>query len=97
MTANKNAITTSATVVISKRDDEEGALPAEVEVGVIAGVELEDEGAGVGLKGVFAGTVTVCVLLQALVSPSNTSGHPPIGGTPGGNDPSVTYPIIAST
>ncbi len=32
-------------------------------------VEVEDDGVGVGLKGMFAGMVTVCVLLQSLVSP----------------------------
>ena len=67
MTANKNAITTSAIVVISKRDDEEGALLTEVEVGVVVSVELEDDGAGVGLKGTLAGTDIVFELLQLLV------------------------------
>ena len=50
MIANKNAITTRAIVVISKRD------------------VLENNVAGVGLKGVFAGMFTVCVLLQLPVS-----------------------------
>ena len=63
MIANKNAITTRATVVINKRDD--------LAVGVGVSVEVEDDGAGVVLKGVFAGMVTVCMSLQPLVSPTS--------------------------
>ena len=48
MMANKNAITTRAIVVISKRDE------------LAVGVCVEGEDVGVGLEGV-AGMVTVCV------------------------------------
>jgi len=68
MIANKNAITTRAIVVISKRD-ELRALLTDVEVGVGVSVKVEDEGAGVGLKGMFAGIFSVCVLLQPLSVP----------------------------
>ena len=63
MTANKNTITTKAIAVISKRVDEEGALLT----GVKVGVEVADGAVDVELKGVLAGMLTVCVLLQALV------------------------------
>ena len=74
MTANKIAIT--MVLVISKREINE--LLVAVEVGVSVGVsgEVEDDGAGVGLNGVFAGTFTVCVLLQGLVTPEKT--YPPV-------------------
>jgi len=67
MTANRIAIT--MVLVISKKEINE--LPVAIEVGVSVGVsgEGEDDGAGVGLKGTFAGMVTVCVGLQALVVP----------------------------
>ena len=66
MITSKNAITTRAIVVISKRD-ELRALLRDVGVGVGVSVEVEDDGAGVGLKGMSAGKVTVCVLLHPLV------------------------------
>jgi hypothetical protein len=65
MTINKNAITTRAMVITSKRFDEAGALLTDV--GVTVGIEVEDDGVEVGLKGVFAGMLIVCVLLQSLV------------------------------
>ena len=67
MTANRIAIT--MVLVISKKEINE--LLVAVEVGVSVGVsgEAEDDGAGVGLKGMLAGMVTVCVRLQALVVP----------------------------
>ena len=70
MIANKNAITIRDMVlVISKKEINE--LLAAVEVGVSVGVsgEVEDDGAGVGLNGTFAGTFTVSVLLQPPVTP----------------------------
>ena len=72
MIADKNAITIRA---ISKRDELE-ALLTDVKVGVGVNVGVEDDGAGVGLKGMLAGTLIVCALLQALVTPSNSYGAP---------------------
>ena len=58
-------------------------------------VEVEDDGVGVGLKGMFAGMVTVCVLLQSLVSPLNTQGKPVAPSMLTAWRP--IYPIIACT
>ena len=78
MTANKNAITIRDMVlVISKKEINEPL--AAVEVGVSVGVSGEvvaDDGAGVGLKGTFAGTLIVSVLLQPLVTPPKVKLDP---------------------
>ena len=67
MAANKIAIATKVIVIVNRSSEFEAAL-----TGVGVGVELEDDGAGVGLKATFAGIVTVCVGLQALVVPEKT-------------------------
>jgi hypothetical protein len=71
ITANKIAITINDIVLVICQKEVGGELPLAVEVGVSVGVsgEVEDDGAGVGLSGTFAGMVIVCVGLQALVVP----------------------------
>jgi len=74
-------------MVLMSSKKEINELLAAVEVGVSVGAsgDVEDEGAGVGLKGTFAGTLIVSVLLQSLVTP-----------TKGKVDPNMLYvPSIA--
>lgn len=74
ITANKIAITIKDMVLVVSKKEVEGELLVVVEVGVEVDVEVgEDEEVGIGLdeelRGTFAGTETVCGLLQSLAVP----------------------------
>ena len=83
ITVNRIAITTKDTVLVISQKEADGELLTEVEDGLGVDVEVElgdDEGAGVGLRGTFAGTDIVWELLQLLVTPVKT--RLTIGGIP---------------
>ncbi|MGD0645987.1 MAG: hypothetical protein ABSA75_13860 [Candidatus Bathyarchaeia archaeon] len=75
LSTNTTAMNSDATINSVKITSEgnSGALGVD-EGDVEVCVEVEDVGAGVGLKGV-AVMVNVCVLLQSLVSPVKTYGY----------------------